>query len=338
MSSPSSLPRARGGNVHDSIGPNSCSIVPSFFTHCRRTLSVACLLALMAVAADGRRRQRSPARRWTSSALVCRGPRSPSGWPDLTSNHDGQRRHLYIRERGGGAVSSSGHRHRLRAGDIRSGLRGRRRPCERQRHSAGGSAAAGRVVVTAAADELLQSQTGAPVTVIDRHARAMNKPDVLEALRLMPGAKSSRPERAAARRRCSCAAATPTSPRCSSTAFQPTTSAAESIFSQLQTTGVGRIEVMRQANSVIYGSDALTGVVNIETRRGRTRIPELAYTLDGGNLGTLHNDSIRRRGRTLRLLLRLLVLRHRQRCAEQRLPQPHLRRAGSAPCSVTAPT
>ena len=62
-------------------------------------------------------------------------------------------------------------------------------------------------------------------------------------------------------------------------------------FSQMQTTGVERIEVMRQSNSVVYGSDALTGVINIETRRGRTRIPDVAYTIDGGNLGTFRTNA-----------------------------------------------
>src|SRR4029450_5303034 len=40
---------------------------------------------------------------------------------------------------------------------------------------------------------------------------------------------------------------------------------------------------------VVYGSDALTGVVNIMTRRGSTRTPELEYAIDGGNLGTARN-------------------------------------------------
>ena len=48
--------------------------------------------------------------------------------------------------------------------------------------------------------------------------------------------------------------------------------------------------MLRGSNSVIYGSDAMTGVVNITTRRGRTRIPELTASLDGGNLGTSHED------------------------------------------------
>ena len=47
-----------------------------------------------------------------------------------------------------------------------------------------------KVVVTAAATAITQAQTGAPVTVIDSAALdALNKPDVLEALRLVPGAQ-----------------------------------------------------------------------------------------------------------------------------------------------------
>ena len=46
------------------------------------------------------------------------------------------------------------------------------------------------VLVTAAASEIAQAQTGAPVTVIDADTlEALNKPDVLEALRLVPGAQ-----------------------------------------------------------------------------------------------------------------------------------------------------
>src|SRR5688572_5406117 len=46
------------------------------------------------------------------------------------------------------------------------------------------------VVVTAEAGQVLQSQTGAPVTVIDNQLlEAINKPDVAEALRLVPGAQ-----------------------------------------------------------------------------------------------------------------------------------------------------
>ena len=146
------------------------------------------------------------------------------------------------------------------------------------------------VVVTASASELPQAQTGAPVTVVDRAAiEALNKPDLLEALRLVPG---SQIEQTGAR-----GGATSMFIRGGASSFAKVLIdgiAANDIggafdFSQMQTTGVEQIEVLRQANSVIYGSDALTGVISITTRRGRARVPEMTYAVDGGNFGTFNN-------------------------------------------------
>jgi vitamin B12 transporter len=148
------------------------------------------------------------------------------------------------------------------------------------------------VVVTAGASELLQSQTGAPVTVIDSAIiTAQNKPDLQEALRLVPGASV---QQTGARGGQSSifvrgGASNFTKVLVDGVAVNDIGGGFD--FSQIQTTGVERIEVMRQTNSVIYGSDALTGVINIETRRGRTRVPELAYTIDGGNLGTFRTNA-----------------------------------------------
>jgi len=61
-------------------------------------------------------------------------------------------------------------------------------------------------------------------------------------------------------------------------------------LSDFTTTGVDRIEVLRVANSVIPGTDALAGVVNLTTRRGETRLPEVSLSLDGGNLSTDHES------------------------------------------------
>ena len=146
------------------------------------------------------------------------------------------------------------------------------------------------VLVTAAAADLPQAQTGAPVTVVDQATiEALNKPDLLEALRLVPG---SQVQQTGAR-----GGTTSMYIRGGSSNFAKVLIdgiVANDIgggfdFSQLQTTGVEQIEVLRQANSVIYGSDALTGVISITTRRGRARMPEATYTIDGGNLGTLNN-------------------------------------------------
>ncbi len=150
----------------------------------------------------------------------------------------------------------------------------------------------GEAVVTASASTVRQSQTGAPVTVIDAQTiDAQNKPDLLEALRLVPGAQV---EQTGGR-------GGPTSMFIRGGASNFAKVLIDGIsandiggafdFAQMQTTGVERIEVLRQANSVIYGSDALTGVISIDTRRGRTRVPELRLSLEGGNLGTVRSSA-----------------------------------------------
>ena len=57
-------------------------------------------------------------------------------------------------------------------------------------------------------------------------------------------------------------------------------------FSNLASVGVEQIEVLRQPNSALYGSDALSGVVSLTTARGTTRLPLFTYAGDAGNFGT----------------------------------------------------
>ena len=144
------------------------------------------------------------------------------------------------------------------------------------------------VVVTAAASEVSIAQTGAPVTVLDSEViEGLNKPDVQEALRLVPGAQINQ---AGAR-----GGTTGLFIRGGNSNFNkvlidgiPVNDIGGSYdYAQLSLSGVERIEVLRQTNSVLYGSDAMAGVVQISTRRGRTRVPEFEYALDGGNLGTV---------------------------------------------------
>jgi iron complex outermembrane receptor protein/vitamin B12 transporter len=147
------------------------------------------------------------------------------------------------------------------------------------------------VLVTAAAGELLQSQSGAPVTVLDAATLdALNKPELFEALRLVPGAQVVQ---TGAR-----GGTTSLFIRGGNANFNkvlvdgiPVNDIGGGFdFAQVAAAGVERVEVMRQTNSVMYGSDALAGVVNITTRRGRTRTPELEYSLDGGTLGTVSTN------------------------------------------------
>ena len=147
------------------------------------------------------------------------------------------------------------------------------------------------VVVTAGATEVTQATTGAPVTVFDQRVLdALNTPDVLEALRLTPGTNIQQTGGRGGNASIFLRGGNSNFTKVLIDGVSANDIGGGVDLAQLQTTGVGRVEVLRQSNSVIYGSDAVSGVVSIETRRGRTRVPELVYTLDGGNFGTVHND------------------------------------------------
>ena len=57
-------------------------------------------------------------------------------------------------------------------------------------------------------------------------------------------------------------------------------------FGNFPLTEADRLEFLRGAQSTLYGSDAMTSVVQMWTRTGNTRIPELRFGADGGTFGT----------------------------------------------------
>ena len=147
------------------------------------------------------------------------------------------------------------------------------------------------VVISAAATDLPQSQVGSPVTVIDHETlEALAKPDVLEALRTVPGIQVLQ-----------------TGQRGGTTAIFVRGGGADFNkvlidgvpandiggafdFGSLSIAGIDRVEVLRSANSVLYGSDALSGVISVTTPRGSSLRPELTYSVDGGNLDTIRQE------------------------------------------------
>ena len=62
-------------------------------------------------------------------------------------------------------------------------------------------------------------------------------------------------------------------------------------FSNFTTVGIQQIEVLREPNSALYGSDALAGVVSMTTTRGTTKLPLLTFAGDGGNFNTYHEEA-----------------------------------------------
>jgi len=148
------------------------------------------------------------------------------------------------------------------------------------------------LTVTAASTEVPVSQIGAQVTVLDsRTLDALGKADVLEALRLVPGAQVVQTGGRGG--------TTSLFVRGGNSNFNkvlidgvPANDIGGGFdFATVATTGVDRVEVLRESNSVMYGSDSLAGVVSVTTKRGRSRIPEFGYSIDGGNLGTVRTSA-----------------------------------------------
>jgi vitamin B12 transporter len=61
-------------------------------------------------------------------------------------------------------------------------------------------------------------------------------------------------------------------------------------FANVASAAIAQTEVLRGPNSVLYGSDALAGVVSMTTSRGDTPFPLFAYAVGGGNFDTYHQE------------------------------------------------
>ncbi|HET8668934.1 MAG TPA: TonB-dependent receptor plug domain-containing protein, partial [Terriglobales bacterium] len=59
-------------------------------------------------------------------------------------------------------------------------------------------------------------------------------------------------------------------------------------FGTLPMDQIDRVEMVRGAESSLYGSDAMTSVVQFFTRTGSTRVPEVRFGADGGTFETAH--------------------------------------------------
>jgi outer membrane cobalamin receptor len=59
-------------------------------------------------------------------------------------------------------------------------------------------------------------------------------------------------------------------------------------FGTLPLSEADRVEFLRGAQSTLYGSDAMTSVVQVFTRTGSTPVPELRFGADAGNYDTEH--------------------------------------------------
>ncbi|HVB36067.1 MAG TPA: TonB-dependent receptor plug domain-containing protein, partial [Candidatus Acidoferrales bacterium] len=61
-------------------------------------------------------------------------------------------------------------------------------------------------------------------------------------------------------------------------------------FSNLDLSNVDKIEIVHGASSALFGSDAMTGVVQIFTHRGNTSTPEFTVIGEGGSFSTRRGE------------------------------------------------
>ena len=145
------------------------------------------------------------------------------------------------------------------------------------------------VVVSATGTSLPETQTGASVSVVTSD-QFQYKPEVLEPLRQVPGVQVLENGQRGINESLFI--------RGGESKFNkvlldgvPLNEIGGTVdFGGIFTTGIDQIELLRGPNSVLYGADALAGVVNLTTLQGSTFTPQLSYAFDAGNFNSLHND------------------------------------------------
>ncbi len=151
-----------------------------------------------------------------------------------------------------------------------------------------------KIVVSATGSGKPDSQVGASVSVIDHgQLEDLNKPDVLEALRTVPGIQVLESGRRGGTTSISILGGSVAGNDFNKVLLDgiPMNDIGGSVnFGNIATTGIENIEVFRGGNSVLYGTDALAGAINITSPHGTTTTPEVRYAVDGGNFGTYQND------------------------------------------------
>ncbi len=143
------------------------------------------------------------------------------------------------------------------------------------------------VAVTAQAEPTLAQESTAPLTVITREEiyerQAVSLPDVLL---FAPGISMGRTgaEGGTASIFLNGGNSNFTKVLVDGTPINPPGGAVD--FSNLTLDNIDKIEVVRGAESAIYGTDAVSGVIQLFTHRGTTRVPEFSVFGEGGSFST----------------------------------------------------
>lgn len=146
------------------------------------------------------------------------------------------------------------------------------------------------IVVSATGTAMPLSQVGASVSVITRD-QFQNKLDVFDPLRQLPGVQVEQSGQHGTNASLFVRGGNSNANKVLLDGIPINDIGGIANFGDIATTGIEQLEVLRGPNSVLYGSDALAGVVNLTTRRGATFLPELGYSFDAGNFHSYRHDA-----------------------------------------------
>jgi vitamin B12 transporter len=145
------------------------------------------------------------------------------------------------------------------------------------------------VTVTASGTPIPEAQTGASVTVLTADDyRYM--PEVQDPLRLVPGLQMTQTGQMGGTTGLSIRGGGTDANKVLIDGVPANTIGGGVEFANLAAVGIDSIEVLREPNSALYGSDALAGVVSLTTARGSTPLPRFTYAGDAGNFHTYRNE------------------------------------------------
>jgi iron complex outermembrane receptor protein/vitamin B12 transporter len=147
------------------------------------------------------------------------------------------------------------------------------------------------VTVTATGTPTPQAQTGSAVTIL--FERDFNQTlDIQESLRRVPGLQVAQTGQAGGTAGLFIRGGNKNSNKVLIDGVSASDIGGDVEFGSLASVGISKAEVQRGPKSALYGSDAMSGVVNLTTQRGSTPLPQLTYFGEGGNFGTYHQEGI----------------------------------------------
>lgn len=147
------------------------------------------------------------------------------------------------------------------------------------------------LVVSATGSAIPVSQVGASVSLLDQQDfQAQNKVDTLENLRQVTGAQIVQLSQRGGGASLFIRGGESGFNKIMVDGVPANSMGGAFDFGSLSNGGIEQVEVLRGSNSVLYGADALAGVVNVTTKRGLTPVPELRFSTNGGNFGAHDHD------------------------------------------------